>query len=338
VILTVTPNPALDLTWHVDALTPGATHRMGPGAARAGGKGLNVARVLHATGHEVLALATAGGASGDALRADLEASGVPNRVLPVAGATRRSVAIVDDRSGETTILNEFGAALSPDEAASLAANAERLAASADAVAICGSLPPGFGPETLGELVGRLVATGTPVVVDTSGPGILAAARAGAHALKPNRDELEAATGHADPVTGARELIDLGARLVVVSLGADGLVVVGRTGPPVRARLPRPLHGNATGAGDAAVAAIAVALADGGGAPDREPDLGAALARRIELARRATAWSASAVLMPVAGELSPEHAAIEREVLVEPIDPSAASTGPAPIAHFDEDPR
>jgi 1-phosphofructokinase family hexose kinase len=314
-IVTVTPNPALDLTWHVDALEPGETHRMPTGVSRAGGKGLNAARVLHATGHRVIALATAGGASGDEFRAELEASGVAHELVPVGGATRRSVAIVDEGSGETTILNEFGAALTPRETARLAASAERLARTARVVAVCGSLPPGFEPEALGELVARLVAGGTRVIVDTSGPGILAAARAGADALKPNRDELETATGHRDPVSGARVLIALGARLVVVSLGADGLVVVARGGAPVHARLPQPLHGNATGAGDAAVAAIAAALADG---DELDLDTDAAAARRADLARRATAWSASAVLMPVAGELSPEHAALEHDVLVSPI--------------------
>ncbi len=103
----------------------------------------------------------------------------------------------------------------------------------------------------------------PVVVDTSGAGLLAAARAGAHALKPNREELAEATGLADPLDGARALLDLGARLVVVSLGADGLLAIGRHGAPVvRADCPGSLHGNATGAGDAAVAAIAVSLAAG----------------------------------------------------------------------------
>lgn len=322
-ILTVTPNPALDLTWHVESLTPGATHRMPAGSARAGGKGLNAARVLHAAGHDVLALATVGGASGDEFRGELEASGVPHHLLAIAGATRRSVAIVDHASGETTILNELGEPLSPHEATSLADTAERLGTTARVVAICGSLPPGFESAALGELVARLVAAGTRVVVDTSGPGILAAARAGAYALKPNRDELAAATGHADPLTGARALLDLGARLVVVSLGADGLIVAARRGAPVHARLPRPLHGNATGAGDAAVAAIAAALADGDELHDElDGDTDAAAGRRDGLARRATAWSASAVLMPVAGELSPEHSALEHEVLVSPIPEDA----------------
>jgi 1-phosphofructokinase family hexose kinase len=218
VILTVTPNPALDLTWHVDRLVPGATHRVAAGATRAGGKGINVARVLHGEGHEVLAVATVGGSTGAEFTGELEASGIRHRLLPVAGATRRSVTIVDEANGEASILNEHGARLALAESAALAAAAAGLGRTARAVAICGSLPPGFQPDALADLVAQLGDAGVPVIVDTNGPGLVAAARAGASALKPNREELAAATGHENPADGARALLELGARLVVVSLG------------------------------------------------------------------------------------------------------------------------
>ncbi len=317
-ILAVTPNPALDLTWHVGRLLPGATHRVPAGAARAGGKGMNVARVLHAEGHEVLALSTVGGVSGEEFARELAASGIRHRLIPVAGATRRSVAIVDEASGEATVLNETGSALSPAEAATLFDAAAELGRTARAVAICGSLPPGLQPEALGALVRELVGAGVPVIVDTSGPALLEAASAGAHALKPNREELRAATGHDSPVEGARALLALGARLVVVSLGAEGLVVVSRADAAggIHARLPRVLRGNATGAGDAAVAAIAAALADD---PELDAGTDAAARARVRLARRATAWSASAVLMPLAGALSPDRDALESEIVVTSTD-------------------
>ncbi|MBT2518637.1 hexose kinase [Streptomyces sp. ISL-90] len=316
-ILTVTPNPALDLTWHVDRLTPGATHRVPAAAARAGGKGVNVARVLHGQHVEVLALATSGGATGAEFASELDSSGIPHHLVPIGGATRRSIAIVDDERGETAILNEHGAPLDAAESRALLEAASRLGRRSRVVAICGSLPPGVSPDALDALVGGLVAAGARVVVDTSGPGLLAAARAGAHALKPNRDELEAATGHADLVSGARALLDLGAGLVVVSLGAEGLISVSRADGAggLSARLPRVLHGNATGAGDALVAAIAAALAD---TPDLFAETDAAADARSRLARRAVAWSASAVLMPLAGELSAEREALEAEVVVEAI--------------------
>jgi 1-phosphofructokinase family hexose kinase len=316
VILTVTPSPALDTTWHVDALTPGATHRGPAGVTRAGGKGLNVARVLHGQGHDVLALSTVGGPNGTEFEAELKASGIRSQLITVDAPTRRSITIVDDTRGESTVLNEFGAALAPAETAMLAATARRLGHQALAVAISGSLPPGFGPERLAALVEELVGAGIPVVVDTSGPGLLAAARSGASALKPNHEELEAVTGCGDSLEGARSLLALGARLVVVSLGRDGLLVVDRTHVPLHAHLPRAVHGNPTGAGDAAVAAITAALASGS---SLDADGDEATQTRADLARRATAWSASAVLMPHAGELSPDTTALEAEVAVRPLD-------------------
>ncbi|GAA1765729.1 1-phosphofructokinase family hexose kinase [Agromyces humatus] len=327
-ILTVTPNPAEDLTWHVDRLRPGETHRVGAGASRAGGKGINVARVLAAEGHDVLALATAGGATGTVLADDLEHSGLRHALVPISGETRRSIAIVDEATGETSILNEHGAALSPSEAADLLAEAARLGRTASVVVISGSLPAGLEPDAVASLVAELIAAGVAVIVDTSGPGLIAAARAGATVLKPNRDELEAVTGESDPVAGARVLLDAGAHIVVVSLGAEGLLVLDATGAArgIRARLPKPLHGNATGAGDAAVAAIAVALAEhpelrAAGDADSTTDTTAA---RTAMARRAAAWSASAVLMPLAGALHPDHAALEAEVVVTALEPQESA--------------
>lgn len=314
-ILTVTPHPAIDLTWHLGTLERGGSHRVQPGASRAGGKGINVARVLHSTGYPVLALTTAGGETGEELRADLAASGIPHEVLGVAASTRRSVAIVETDAAETSILNEHGPALLPGESTALELAAGRRARDADTVVLSGSLPPGFGPERLGALVATLVAL-APVIVDTSGPGLLAAASAGAHVLKPNREELAAATGLTDPLDGAHSLLSLGARLVVVSLGAEGLLVVTRDHAPLHARLAAALRGNPTGAGDAAVAAIAVSLAAGDDLWSSSP---AGSDARALLARRATAWSAAAVLMPLAGEVDPRHAVLMDDVMITEVE-------------------
>ncbi|MGN8552151.1 UNVERIFIED_CONTAM: PfkB family carbohydrate kinase [Microbacterium sp. SLM126] len=310
-ILTVTPNPAIDITWHVDRLTPGATHRAPRGVSRAGGKGLNVARVLHQMGHDVVALTTVGGTTGREFRSDLERSGIPHRLIPTTASTRISAAIVDDEAGGTSMINEIGDPLTNEESGGLADAANELAASADAVAISGSLRAGFDTGELSALVER-VTRHAPTVVDTSGSGIVAAAQAGAHVLKPNREELAAVTGYADPHRGAWELVALGARLVVASLGSDGLLVVAAAGPAVTARLAAPLRGNATGAGDAAVAAISVALAS---RHDLWSDRPSAHDARVALARRAAAWSAAAVLMPLAGEVSGSRATVESDILI-----------------------
>jgi len=299
-ILTVTPNPAIDLTYRVAALEPGETHRVAPPAARAGGKGLNVARVIAQTGGASFVLTTAGGASGLRLADDLEASGLPSELIPVAAPTRSSVAIVDEGSGVATILNETGAGLSPAEWTALREAVERLAVPATAIVGSGSLPPGAPESFYADLVEVATRRGIPSVVDASGTALLAAAEAGADVLKPNRRELADTVGLDDPVAGARVLLAAGAGLVLVSLGADGMLAVGES-RTWSARLPRPLAGNATGAGDAAVAALATALAAG-------------ITDPAVLVRRATAWSAAAVVAPLADELDPAYPEYEARLV------------------------
>ncbi len=285
-ILTVTANPALDMTWQLDRIEIGETHRADTGAVRAGGKGLNVARVAHAQGFDVCAVTTCGGATGAELRDELVASGVPHVLVPVTASTRRSIAWVDRALGDTTIVNERGVNPSTDEWEAISAVVREQAAAASVLVFAGSFPPGAPSTLLPELIAA--GAGRPVIVDTSGAALLAAADAGASVLKPNRAELAEATGIADPIEGSRALIARGAELVLLSLGAEGMYAV-TADRVLRARLSEPLAGNPTGAGDAAVAACAVLLDAGVSDPEK-------------ILRRATAWSAAAVLMPLAGEI------------------------------------
>lgn len=313
-ILTVTPNPALDLTWRVDRLVEGGTHRADAGAARAGGKGLNVARVAHAQGAPVLAVTTAGGRVGAEFADELSASGVPHVLVPVAAETRRSIALVDESAGDTTIVNERG--VSPSDAewgAVLAEVVERLPA-AGVLVISGSVPPGTPEALLPMLIAVARDAGVPVIVDTSGPALLRAADAGATVLKPNAAELAEATGIDDPVHAARTLLERGAELVLLSLGADGMLAV-TDDELVHARLDEPLAGNPTGAGDAGVAACAVLYAEG----ERDPET---------VLRRATAWSAAAVLMPLAGDISPRWTALAQHLRVTCPDPALFRKDPS----------
>ncbi|MBS1699385.1 MAG: hexose kinase [Actinobacteria bacterium] len=307
-IVTVTPNPALDLTWHVARIEPGGTHRADTGVARAGGKGLNVARVAHAQGAAVHALATSGGPTGAEFAAELATSGVPHELIAVQAATRRSIALVDEHLGDTTIVNERGVNPAPAEWRALTAAVRRALGRTPSrrgkkvLVLSGSLPPGAPDDLLPELIRVGRDAGAVVIVDTSGPALLAAAEAGASVLKPNAAELAEATGIADPVAGACELLRRGASLILLSRGADGMLAV-TSDEIVRARLTEPLAGNPTGAGDAAVAACAVLLAEG----EKDP---------TALLRRATAWSAAAVLMPLAGEIHPSWPELEAALLVD----------------------
>ncbi|MCT9084751.1 1-phosphofructokinase family hexose kinase, partial [Streptomyces fulvoviolaceus] len=168
-ILTVTLNTALDITYRVRSLRPHTSHRVGEVTERPGGKGLNVARVLAALGHEVTVTGFTGGATGRAVQDQLTAvPGVVDALVPVTGASRRTIAVVDERTGDTTQLNEPGPTVTSAEWSAFQEAYEDLVASAAAVALCGSLPPGVPVGAYAGLVRTARAAGVPVLLDTGG--------------------------------------------------------------------------------------------------------------------------------------------------------------------------
>ncbi|MDV9192635.1 1-phosphofructokinase family hexose kinase, partial [Streptomyces sp. SR27] len=222
-ILTVTLNTALDLTYRVPALTPHASHRVTQVIERPGGKGLNVARVLAALGHETVATGFAGGATGAVLREQLAATPVRDELVDTAGPTRRTVAIVDATTGDTTQLNEPGPTVSAAEWTAFRDRFTELLDGASAVALCGSLPPGIHVGAYAELVRLSRTAGVPVLLDTSGEPLRRGIAARPDLVKPNAEELAQLTGSRDPLRATREARGRGARTVVSSLGPEGLL-------------------------------------------------------------------------------------------------------------------
>ncbi|MEV4948287.1 1-phosphofructokinase family hexose kinase [Streptomyces sp. NPDC053755] len=285
-MVTVTLNTALDLTYRVPALTPHATHRVTQVIERPGGKGINVARVLAALGHETVVTGFAGGPTGEVLRSRLADLPLTDALVPTAGPTRRTVAVVDTASGDTTQLNEPGPTITPAEWATLTGRYADLLTGAEAVALCGSLPPGIHVGAYAELIRMARAAGVPVLLDTGGEPLRRGIAARPDLVKPNADELAGLTGSREPRRATHDARRRGAHAVVSSLGPEGLLAATPEGE-WRAAPPSPVKGNPTGAGDSAVAGLLSGLADALPWPDR-------LARAVAL-------SAATVLSPVAGE-------------------------------------
>jgi len=263
-ILCVCLNPAIDVTYAVADLTYGATHTVHSVGRRAGGKALNVARVLHQLGEPVLVTGLLGGAEGRAVLADLTDAGIDAEFTAIDDETRRTVTVYD--GGEATAFNEPGPVVADAEWRSFRSRYTELLADVMVVAISGSQPPGVPVDACAELTTLAGAAGATVVLDVAGPTLRAALSARPAVVKPNRVELGALVGRelgdADDVLAAcRTLVAGGAGSALVSLGADGLIAATPAGA-YRVRVPMAMPGNPTGAGDALAAAVARGLQRG----------------------------------------------------------------------------
>lgn len=285
-IVTVTLNPSLDRTVEVESLVRGQVHRAGAARLHPGGKGVNVTRALLRNGVPSCAVLPIAGPDGDELVRLLGAERVESAVVHVAGRTRSNISIAEP-DGTVTKVNEPGGALSAAELDEVLERALALTLPGAWVVLCGSLPPEAPTGLYATLTTRLRAAGARVAVDSSGGALAAAVESRPDLIKPNAEELAEAVGRpvttrADVVAAARELQQRGARTVLVSLGAEGAMLVDEAGVLAGdsvAKEPR----STVGAGDAFLAGYLGAVATGEG-------------RRSALAQ-ALAWGAAAVQLP-----------------------------------------
>jgi tagatose 6-phosphate kinase len=274
-ILTVTLNFALER---------GATARIETVGRRAGGKGVNVARVLHALRRDVAVTGLAGGFSGRSARGELNAAGLRDELVDIEDESRLAVMVVED-DGQATGFSEPGAVVAAAEWAAFRRRFTELAAGAEAVVLSGSLPRTLADDVYAQLIHAAAAAGVPALLDADGDALKQGLAAQPAVVKINRAELAGVVGEGDVVAGAKALRDAGAGAVVVSQGPAGLTCVA-DGAVWHAAPPEALTGNPTGAGDAASAALVAGLLDGIGWPERLAD--------------AAALSAAAVCAPLAG--------------------------------------
>jgi 1-phosphofructokinase len=275
-ITTVTPNPSLDRTMHLDRFRPGHVNRATTTMVEPSGKGVNVALALHAVGIPVRAVLPVGGSSGREIASLLGDLGLDHVAVPIAGSVRANLSLVE-ADGRSSKVNEPGPYVSDMEVDALCAAALSSSDDGEWVVWAGSLPGGFTPERFSDAVADARAKGRLVAVDSSG---LALAQVLSqrddrlpHLVKPNAEELAEVAGRdlttlGDVTAAARLLLTQGLDTVLVSLGPGGALLVD-------ADLPEPLHGIATarrvvntvGAGDALLAGWLAARHSGATAAD-----------------------------------------------------------------------
>jgi len=261
-VLTLTLNPALDLTVPLDSLQPGAVNRSQALIAHAAGKGLNVAQVLADLGHRVTVAGFLGAANPAPFELLFDRRGLLDAFVRVPGETRSNIKLTE-RGGRVTDINGPGPQVEPAHRDELLERLAQIVAGHDAVVVSGSLPLGVEPEWFALLLRRLKASGVPLALDSSGAALRAGLAVAPWLVKPNEEELAEALGV--PGSGvpaaALRLRAQGVEHVLLSRGAAGVSWFG-PGIALEARPPRVEVVSTVGAGDSLLAATLHGLLEG----------------------------------------------------------------------------
>jgi len=262
-IVTLTPNTAIDHTLVVPKLQLGATIRAAAHAWGMGGKAADVAWILGRLGVPVLALGFAAGFIGSQMERMLQERGVTTDLTWVEGETRLNTVLVSsDGSGQSTV-SSSSLVVSREHQAELQARYLAALEGAACVVLGGSLPPGVRADIYPEAITQARERGIPVVFDSSGAGLEAGMMARPSIVKPNLDELGQLLGYLPSSTGeahraACELQRETGSGVIVTLGGEGAVaVLGESSYHIPS-LGVPVSSTA-GAGDGVLAGMALAL-------------------------------------------------------------------------------
>ncbi len=228
-IVTVTLNPAVDKTVEIGRVVMGDINRARAAADMAGGKGINVAKILRQFHLPVAAMGFLGGYGGRMIEDSMMKLGVECHFTRTRGDTRTSVNILTDDGYVTEIL-EPGPAISEKELANFRKEFEYCLETGELFVLCGSAPVGVPLTIYAELIQRCREEGRRVILDTSGEFLREGVKAKPYLIKPNRKELEYLAGRRlrdrdAIVEEARKLVDGGIEKVVVSLGNQGLLYV-----------------------------------------------------------------------------------------------------------------
>ncbi len=288
-ILTVTLNPALDLSCSVPRLEAGPKLRCDPPRREPGGGGTNVSRAIAHLGGSSRAFVALGGPTGEGFTALLRAEGIRTILFNAPGETRQCLSVTAQDDGRQYRFITPGPTWGPEVIRDASAMLMEAVSPGALVVLSGSHPPGIPPEFPRDLADALDARQARLVLDTSGAPLTAFAGttgAGRSVLRMDHEEAESLTGQslrdvAACADAARQLVQRGAAgSVIIAFGAHGSILAEKAGA-WHARPPKVTVRSRTGAGDSFVAALTLALATG-------EDMPTAL-------RQGTAAAASAVM-------------------------------------------
>ncbi|MBM6676499.1 1-phosphofructokinase [Olsenella uli] len=270
-IYTVTLNPALDKTVHIPNFTLDVVNRITELRRDAGGKGINVSKVIAKLGGTSEAVAVLSGDTGSWIAGALKEAGIRVKAFPANGETRTNLKVIDPEQGTHTDINEPGPEVTDAMLKEMLDVLAEEVSEGDFVVLSGSLPAGVDRGTYGTWTRTLRHAGAHVYLDADGDALEAGLKGKPFFTKPNNHELSALVGRElttvdEIAAAARELVEKGVERVVVSMGGEGalLATADETWHASSVQVP---VGSTVGAGDSVVAAFVYADAQGLGIED-----------------------------------------------------------------------
>lgn len=251
-IYTVTFNPSVDYVVRLDAVNVGGLNRTGDTEKYAGGKGINVSRMLKQLKTESTALGFTGGFTGEFIKETLKSQGIHHDFVDIEEDTRINIKL---KTSSETEINANGPKIMNSDIELLQRQLQELN-KGDHVVFAGSIPKGQD-QLYQELAHILYEQGVSFTIDAEGEKLTSTLKYKPYLIKPNLFELEGIINHKldndkDIVSAAKELQMQGAENILVTLGGEGAIFVGKE---KQFRIPSPegTLRNSVGAGDSTVA-------------------------------------------------------------------------------------
>ncbi|WP_406543795.1 1-phosphofructokinase [Pseudobutyrivibrio sp.] len=270
-ILTVTLNAAIDKRYVVENFEEGEVNRVLECEYVPGGKGLNVSKPLAIAGADVVATGFVGGYAGDYICSRLSDYGVKDGFYKVKAESRSCINIWDAKKKKQTEFLEPGFVIDENDWNGFEEKFKTLAKDSDIITISGSVPKGLDSNSYRRLIAIGKKLGKKVILDTSGKLLIEAVEEIPFMIKPNIDEIAMLTGRKisvdeegffeEVIYAAKQIRDKGVEIVVVSLGADGSLMVCADGV-YRGIVPKIDAVNTVGCGDSMIAGFALSFSQG----------------------------------------------------------------------------
>ena len=257
-VVTITLNPALDLTGDLDALNVGSISLVKKSSLHPAGKGVNVARVLSDLGADVTVSGFLGADNQEMFAQLFEQIGANDQFIRVNGSTRINVKLVE-RNGEVSDINFPGIQIDQAAINEFEAKLDTLCQDHEYFVFAGSLPPGVSPELCAKWLETLHQRGKKVLFDSSRQALAAGMEAKPWLIKPNDEELSEFVGQVLTTPkqcqlAAQTLADKGIENIVVSMGSQGVMWLNQ-GQWLQATPPKMSVVSTVGAGDTLVAGL-----------------------------------------------------------------------------------